>query len=575
MAKKNTGKGNSLGVKKTAAGIMVASQAAALGIGSKMAYNKLHTPAEKRLHKMKLNKAVKGVKSKVEKVVKPIKNATKDLTRNIKFKKGESLSDKTSKIALKASERETTARGLARDRGIIPLSERKAARESLKKAEEAKKAKSLTSKATTLKDKVVDKTKKVTKAVVDAGKKMVKAPVADKVANSVVRRSFSQRANAATTLGAKNAASMRLTNKANRAMSSAKTPAEKKAAKEAMAKANKVEKYVTKTYAADKDAWAKKATSDKTEKTLLTGAAKKKAEQEAAEAATKASGKGVLKGTLGKTSKVLNKMGTKGKIAAAGLAVAGATAYALSGDSKKKGNASGGKSSKTVGSDGTVSRTTVSKDGKVITNTTKDAKGNTFTEVKNKETGKYYAKRNGVMVKDEFFDPKKKAEAAKNKASQAKVKDETKSSGSTASKSTVKDNKPKPSTTPKTQTVAELWKEKTGMSWSEAKKQGLSDGSAKSNLELAKKLKAGTITKASLSAKSSTPAANNTPSVPGVTTSGSAVKSTSSPTKSSMSKTGGSGMGANERLEKEMEDISKMKYGGKKMPKYKKGGKKK
>lgn len=41
------------------------------------------------------------------------------------------------------------------------------------------------------------------------------------------------------------------------------------------------------------------------------------------------------------------------------------------------------------------------------------------------------------------------------------------------------------------QTVAELWKEKTGTSWSEAKKQGLTDGSAKNNLALMAKLKSG------------------------------------------------------------------------------------
>jgi hypothetical protein len=47
--------------------------------------------------------------------------------------------------------------------------------------------------------------------------------------------------------------------------------------------------------------------------------------------------------------------------------------------------------------------------------------------------------------------------------------------------------------------VADLWKQKTGTSWSEAKKQGLSDGSAKSNMALMKKLQSGQITKSSLS----------------------------------------------------------------------------
>lgn len=43
----------------------------------------------------------------------------------------------------------------------------------------------------------------------------------------------------------------------------------------------------------------------------------------------------------------------------------------------------------------------------------------------------------------------------------------------------------------KSKTTAELWKEKTGTDWSEAKKRGLTDGSAKSNLEIRKALKAG------------------------------------------------------------------------------------
>lgn len=41
------------------------------------------------------------------------------------------------------------------------------------------------------------------------------------------------------------------------------------------------------------------------------------------------------------------------------------------------------------------------------------------------------------------------------------------------------------------ETVAELWKKTTGTSWSEAKKQGLTDGSMKANLALMSKLKSG------------------------------------------------------------------------------------
>ena len=60
----------------------------------------------------------------------------------------------------------------------------------------------------------------------------------------------------------------------------------------------------------------------------------------------------------------------------------------------------------------------------------------------------------------------------------------------------VKEETVKPPVTPpvKTgtgQTVAELWKAKTGTAWSEAKKQGLTDGSAKANSALMAKLKSG------------------------------------------------------------------------------------
>ena len=48
---------------------------------------------------------------------------------------------------------------------------------------------------------------------------------------------------------------------------------------------------------------------------------------------------------------------------------------------------------------------------------------------------------------------------------------------------------------PAGKTVSQIWKEKTGTEWSEAKKQGLSDGSAKSNLALLEKLKSGSLDK--------------------------------------------------------------------------------
>lgn len=53
--------------------------------------------------------------------------------------------------------------------------------------------------------------------------------------------------------------------------------------------------------------------------------------------------------------------------------------------------------------------------------------------------------------------------------------------------------KPKPTPAPKpaAKTVSQLWVEKTGTSWSEAKKQGLTDGSYAQNMALMKKLKSG------------------------------------------------------------------------------------
>lgn len=120
--------------------------------------------------------------------------------------------------------------------------------------------------------------------------------------------------------------------------------------------------------------------------------------------------------------------------------------------------------------------------------------------------------------------------------------------------------KPKPAVKPAVKTavktVSQLWTEKTGTSWSEAKKQGLSDGSAKSNMEIMKKLQSGAINKdtiatmkdnskvATLDAKdtkvtksSATPAKSETKSE---------TKSEAKPTAQQMS---GSGMGAMERLE--------------------------
>ena len=87
-------------------------------------------------------------------------------------------------------------------------------------------------------------------------------------------------------------------------------------------------------------------------------------------------------------------------------------------------------------------------------------------------------------------------------------------------------------------TVSQLWKEKTGTSWSEAKSLGLTDGSASSNIALMKKLKSGEISKSSLSK----PKTETTPT-PVTTT------PTPKPTPYA-----GSGMGAMERADMEFEE---------------------
>jgi hypothetical protein len=93
-------------------------------------------------------------------------------------------------------------------------------------------------------------------------------------------------------------------------------------------------------------------------------------------------------------------------------------------------------------------------------------------------------------------------------------------------------------------TVSQLWKEKTGTSWSEAKKLGLSDGSASSNIALMKKLKSGEINKSSLSK----PKTETTPT-PVTTTTTPTPTPTPKPTPYA-----GSGMGAMERADREFEE---------------------
>ena len=107
-------------------------------------------------------------------------------------------------------------------------------------------------------------------------------------------------------------------------------------------------------------------------------------------------------------------------------------------------------------------------------------------------------------------------------------------------------------TKPKGKTVAEVWKDKTGLSWSDAKKLGYSDGTSSSNLKLLKKLNDGEITRNSIMGYDKSPEpVNPTISPKAVTTSG------------------GSGMGA---IEREMAMAEETFRKGGSVKKYKRGG---
>jgi hypothetical protein len=101
----------------------------------------------------------------------------------------------------------------------------------------------------------------------------------------------------------------------------------------------------------------------------------------------------------------------------------------------------------------------------------------------------------------------KKATPAKTSAASAATKGV---SAKTTSKSTPAKTTPKATTVKNTPppaktaspTVSQLWQQKTGTSWSEAKKLGLSDGSASSNIALMKKLQSGSVNKNSIKADS-------------------------------------------------------------------------
>jgi hypothetical protein len=102
------------------------------------------------------------------------------------------------------------------------------------------------------------------------------------------------------------------------------------------------------------------------------------------------------------------------------------------------------------------------------------------------------AAKSGLGVKS--GSTSKKAAPAKASASKPAAKTTpAKTTAKPAAKTTPA--KPATTTTKSAPSVSELWKQKTGTSWSEAKKLGLSDGSASSNVALMKKLQSGSVNK--------------------------------------------------------------------------------
>lgn len=115
--------------------------------------------------------------------------------------------------------------------------------------------------------------------------------------------------------------------------------------------------------------------------------------------------------------------------------------------------------------------------------------------------------------------------------------------------------KPTATKTAPAKTVSQVWAEKTGTSWSEAKKLGLTSGSAKDNLALLAKLNKGTIDKSTITTmkdNSKVPtlsAKDTTVTKSSATTSTPAKAETKSEAKPTAKQMSGSGMGAMERME--------------------------
>lgn len=120
-----------------------------------------------------------------------------------------------------------------------------------------------------------------------------------------------------------------------------------------------------------------------------------------------------------------------------------------------------------------------------------DSKGNLIKGTKTTK-GSY-----GSSVTEPIKDPvKKKTTTTKSTSKSTTIKPETKTSTSSSNKPmtlNVYAPKRKPKTPAKTppKTVSQLWTEKTGTSWADAKKQGFTDGTAAGNIALMQKLQRG------------------------------------------------------------------------------------
>ena len=112
-----------------------------------------------------------------------------------------------------------------------------------------------------------------------------------------------------------------------------------------------------------------------------------------------------------------------------------------------------------------------------------DNKGNLISGTKTTK-GSY-----GSSSTEKIKDPKKKTTTTK-KETKPTTTTPTTSKPKTLNVYAPKD-KPKVPTKTTAKTVSQLWTEKTGTPWSEAKKQGMSDGTAAGNMALMKKLQSG------------------------------------------------------------------------------------